>query len=356
MQQALKHDVLRVPDVGLAPGIYFWLPEAAYHADPALGSSDIRAMRADLDRWWRGSRFNPNAAERELYARKTTKATEIGKAMHKLVLEGREEFEALYVRRPDDPEGSTGTDKALLTKRAKKELVLDGQTLLKGDEWDLCERTAGLIERHPDLATALVGGMNEVSVFWRRTADGVMCKARFDRLKPNGVGDIKSIENERGHPLERACIDAFLSYRYDMQAEHYLEARAQMRVLVARHKVFMPEAIHEDQSLAANELAFRCAETDYHIRGDNGVEWFHRDRMGYAFQFIFVQKSVPGVFSFVLSPGNGYLDDAHRDIEEAIDSYTEMLREVGPGSAPLPQWRIAELAYEEAPAWWRYRR
>src|SRR6516164_2883887 len=139
MQQlANKHDELRAPEAGLPPGIYFGLPAVDYHADPALGSSDIRAMRKDIDRWWRGSRFNPDESERALYQR-DTKALVLGKAMHTLVLEGRAEFEAGYVRRPDDPPGSGGTDKAQLTKRAKKDL-LAGQHLLHGEEWDLCER------------------------------------------------------------------------------------------------------------------------------------------------------------------------------------------------------------------------
>ena len=364
MQQAMiKHDELRMPDTGLAPGIYFWLPEVQYHADPALGSSDIRAIRKDIDRWWRGSRFNPNEDERRLYD-KRTKATELGKAMHKLVLEGREEFERYYVRRPDDPAGSDPTDKALLTKSAKKEAKLTSRYLLKGDEWDLCERTSDLIERHPDLSTALVGGMNEVSVFWRRT-DGIMCKARFDRLKPHGIGDIKSIENESGYPLDYACVNAFLKYRYDVQAEHYLEARSQMRLLVARNAVYTVETEHYGVPPVAREaeafkppfqLAIDCANTDYHVRGEDGVEWFHGDRPGYAFQFIFVQKSVPGVYSFFLMPENAYLSDARQDIEIAIGSYVDMIRTVGVGNAPLPQWRVRELAYEEAPAWWRYRR
>jgi len=360
-QAAIRRQELSLPEAGLAPGIYFWLPEIQYHADPALGSSDIRAIRKDIDRWWRGSRFNANEAERALYQR-DSKALIIGKAMHTLVLEGRDKFETFYVRRPDDPPGSNATDKAQLTKSAKRDL-LAGQHLLHADDWELCARTADLIERHPDLATALVGGLNEVSVFWRRN-DGVMCKARFDRLKPNGVGDIKSIENQYDRSLDAACVNAFLTLRYDMQAEHYLEARSQMRLLTARNAINVvtpdgimhPETCGSVGSRTAHQLALDCANTDYHIRGDDGVEWFHGDRPGYAYQLIFIQKSVPGVYSFFLTPENAYLSDARQDIEIAIGSYIDMLRTVGPGNAPLPQWRVRELAYEEAPAWWQYRR
>jgi len=137
-----------------------------------------------------------------------------------------------------------------------------------------------------------------------------------------------------------------------------------MRLLTARNAINVvtpdgimhPEACGSVGSRAAHQLALDCANTDYHVRGEDGVEWFHGDRLGYAFQFIFVQKSVPGVFSFFLSPGNGYLDDARQDIEIAIGSYIDMLHTVGPGNAPLPRWRVRELAREEAPAWWQYRR
>lgn len=361
MRSAVKPREQFLPANGLPPGVYFGLDEDEYHADRALGSTDIRGIRDDLERWWRGSRFNPDLDERRLYAR-VTKATVLGKAMHKLVLEGRDVFEGFYVRRPDDIDGATPAEKGALTKRYKAEL-LSHQFLLHGDEWDLCERTGGLIERHPDLSTVLVGAMREVSVFWMR-ADGIMCKARYDLLKASGIGDLKSIENQFGKPLDRACLDDFLTFRYDIQAEHYLQGRAQMRGLFARGNVFVmtEQGIEaaEQSNVADAKQAFRlveaCAATDYHFRNeDTEVDWFYGDRPRYGFQFIFVQKSVPGVYSFVLSPGNGYLNDARYDIEVAMAHYRTAIAN-GVDKPPPAQWRVHELAHEEAPAWWQYRR
>lgn len=350
-----------MPAAGLLPGVYFNLDEEAYHADPALGSSDIRAMRADLEAWWRGSRFNPDAGERKLYEYSST-ARKLGTAMHKLVLEGREAFERIYVRRPDDPPYASASDKGVATKRFNATLM-SHQHSLKGDEWDLCERTGRLIERHPDLATAFVGGMREVSVFWVRP-DGIRCKARFDLLKAGGVGDLKSIENERRWPLDAACVDQFLRYRYDIQAEHYLEGRAAISRGVLSGRAFMvtDQGIEPVQSsnlvtaAAARELIDACASTDFHYRAnDGGTAWYQGNGRRYAFQFVFVQKAVPGVFSFIVSPGNGYLDDARQDIELALRRFRAALAQ-GLDQPPPLQWRLGELAHEEAPAWWAYRR
>ena len=73
--------------------------------------------------------------------------------------------------------------------------------------------------------------MPEVSVFWEHEMDDgfvVPCKARFDYLKGRGVGDIKTIRNPYGRPFGEACMRHIVDYRYDIQAAHYLAARAEL--------------------------------------------------------------------------------------------------------------------------------
>ena len=354
-----------LPAAGLGPGIYFNLSEDRYHQDSALGSSDIREIRKDPETWWRASGLNPDAAERAAY-QWSTKATVLGTAVHKLVLEGRAPFELAYARRPDDAPGSSPSEKGALTKQANAAARASNRISLHGDEWLLCERTAGLITAHPDLATALNGGANEVSVIWRRP-DGIMCKARFDRLKVHGIGDIKTIENEHKKALPAACRYDVASRRYDMQAEHYLEARAQFRALVRAGLVFMvdvhgqPERAVDSSIVGATScltLATECATTSRHERDEQGtVFWTNGDgeadvEPGYAFQFVFVQKSSPGVWSCTLSPGNDILQVARMHIEEAIATYRNLSRIVSPGKPWPPQWRVEELDPSELPAFW----
>jgi hypothetical protein len=350
---------------GLSPGIYFGLPEDRYHADVAIGSTDIRGILRDHEAWWRASRLNPNQQERAAYAI-STKATVVGTAMHKLVLEGMPAFERAYVRRPDDAPGSLPSDKGNLTKQANAAARQSGRISLHGDEWSLCTRTQGLIEAHPDLSSALRGGANEVSVFWRRH-DGIMCKARFDRLKAGGVGDLKSIENESHKRLEVACRYDIARRRYDIQAEHYLEARAQLPSLFAAYEVFMIDvhgvierAVYSNSAGSNLQLLTECATLSVHKRLPDGtIKWMSHendaeliDEEGYGFQFLFVQKSSPGVWSCTVYPGNPILDTARDSIERAFKIYRDQQRIVSPGQPWRPTWRVQELAVEELPAFY----
>jgi hypothetical protein len=319
----------------LAPGIYFNLSAERYHQDGALGSSDIRLIRKDPQRFWKQSAaMNPAGAH--LY-KNETKATALGTALHCLVLDGEAKFRDRYVRRPDDHSGATPAEKSAITKAAKAKL-LSHQTLLHADDWNLCINTEELIVEHPDLKDALAGGENEVSVFW--DWNGVRCKARFDRLKPGGLGDIKTIENERDSPLKIAAMYAIKSYRYDIQAGHYMEARAAMRKLAQDNQIYSvnvagePELSSKSDIVAAKghlALALECAKRDV-----------------WGFQFVFIQKSFPAVWSCKLSPGNPILETGREHAEQGVMIYVEMLAKHGTKKWPAT-WRLEELAIEEMP-------
>ena len=47
------------------PGIYYFMGKTEYHADPALGSTDLRAFMKGPRRYWRTSWMNPNAEDRK---------------------------------------------------------------------------------------------------------------------------------------------------------------------------------------------------------------------------------------------------------------------------------------------------
>ena len=46
-------------------GVYFGLPEAEHHADPALGSSSIKALLQAPEEYWGSSHLNPMREEPE---------------------------------------------------------------------------------------------------------------------------------------------------------------------------------------------------------------------------------------------------------------------------------------------------
>lgn len=348
---------------GLAPGIYFNLSSDVYHQDPALGSSDIRLIKKNAPRYWRQSALNPDAADRSRYKKKMP-ALEVGTAMHTLVLDGDTAFKSRYRRRPDDAPGADGPAKGAATRAFKKTLLM-GEQMLHGDDYQLCLDVQPLVEQHPDLGKSFNGGANEVSVFWRRT-DGVMCKARYDRFKAFGIGDIKSIENERDDPLDLACHWAIKKYRYDIQIEHYLESRRHVPGLVGNGLVFyavddglvlkLSEMRANDESSpgvnvgALRDLVQTAAEADIHGYNAQGEVYWLRDdgRPQYRFIIIFIQKSYPDVWAWVFSPGNPKLMQARALIELTIDKYKQNFETFG--TKPWrPTWRLSEYAWEDAP-------
>ena len=82
------------------------------------------------------SSLNPNASEP-----KTSPSLDFGRAVHTSALEGRQAFESLYVRRPDDL--------ARLDAKAKALLCPNGETVLDGDDYDRIRLAVGVDRRKP---------------------------------------------------------------------------------------------------------------------------------------------------------------------------------------------------------------
>ena len=180
------------------PGIYFGLPEQQYFDDPALGSGDMRALVREgaPGYWWQSGYNNLRAADDD-----DKPSLVLGKAIHKLVLEGGDAFDHLFVRSPHSDDMSP-SEKSTATKDLKKRMEQQGRfdvTVLPGKAYDRAVIASAMITKNAGLKTAFQGGMSEVSIFWSR-GDGIRRKARLDYLKapgrdidktPGGVGDLK---------------------------------------------------------------------------------------------------------------------------------------------------------------------
>ena len=79
----------------MAPGVYFGLPHAQYHADPSCGSTDLKRLICDHTTYWWHSWMNP-----EKPADTDTVAKLKGHAIHKLVLEGEAAFDRHFTIEP----------------------------------------------------------------------------------------------------------------------------------------------------------------------------------------------------------------------------------------------------------------
>lgn len=300
------------------PGIYFDMPEDVYHADPSLGSSNERKLAKNPADYWFDSWMNPNRPPE-----KETPSTIRGTAVHVLALYGADEFDKRYMRGPDQ-DAMTSSEKAQSTKRFNEKAAATGKIGLPALVYDNVAIASAMIAKNPKLANALIGGMNEVSVFWR--VGTVPKKARIDVLKPRGVGDLKSVANQYGKAFKRACIDNFTNYRYDVQAKHYLEARALIPQFVA------DGCVHGDHDAALLKAVCKAKE--------------------FAWQFVFWQaEGAPITHSLILSPRNPILELAEATLRKADTNYVDYMQRFGPHEMWLPQEDPEELLIEDLPPW-----
>lgn len=234
-------------------GLYFGLDEKTYHEDPALGSSDIKALLVSPEHYWAQSPMNPRREKKE------TAATVRGSAYHKLILEGPEAFAQSYVPAPQkedygddllvtlDDLKAACKDKGLFVTGSKSVLASRLRDYgYDGPIWDEIEakvaQAAGdreTLDRHdydeliynhtlllqnPYVRGLLTAGQPEVSVFWteRHYDQDIRFKARFDLLKLGGFVDLKTYANIYKKTPAKAIAAAATRDRHDLQACHYL--------------------------------------------------------------------------------------------------------------------------------------
>lgn len=296
-------------------GIYFGLDEVLYRADPALGSSDHKLLAQAPEAYWHGSHLNPARP-----IEKDTPARALGRGVHKAALEGADAFRRNFIRRPDDLERLTEKVRAVIAPR--------GETILSGEHYDRAMLAAGMIRSHPDLANSLDGGLPEVSVFWTTEVDGkpVRSKARFDFLKPRAVVDIKSIAIKRPLPFKVLCLRAIKSFRYAVQADTYLEARA-----------LVPGFINA----GAIDVFGDHRPTDAYLEALAAAPNF-------AFVWIFwASDGPPLVWSGSVSPGNPLLADAHSLVERARRNFVSFRDRFGTEAAWIDFEPLAEITPDD---------
>lgn len=260
-------DVAKDPNLYHAPGIYLGMSEEEYHADTALGSTDIRLL-ASKPWLWQRNRLRAGS-------KNVTAEMKWGAAFHCRVLEGAAVFAERYAQKPAPEDfGEVGKD-VLVTnahlieflrgrekptsKRTKDELVamcrefLDCPVIyeekleefkaqprvkagyeIDADTYQEIEDAVWQMQQNPVLAAimqagSLSGGAAEVSIFYE--VDGIRRKCRFDYAIPNMsdgdraytlITDLKSFSNFRGDSAESSALDSIYRMGMDLQAVDYL--------------------------------------------------------------------------------------------------------------------------------------
>jgi len=233
----------------LVDGIYFHMPEAQYHALERLSATGIKKLIISPLQYFT-EHFD------ESFHRPETTALYKGKAYHKRILEGQDEFYHSYVRRLEktdidgvldtqaelkdycDKHGLkvTGT-KPVLTDRilgiapemASKIFMLaqaafnkehEHQIQLTASEFEEIEKASTILEAS-DLAMHFSGGFPEISILWTDELTGVKCKARIDYLRHDAQNDLKTFSNAQRKSID-ICVSQAIAYeKYNIQAVHY---------------------------------------------------------------------------------------------------------------------------------------
>lgn len=303
-----------------ADGIYFGLDETTYHADAALGSTDMKKLRYEPADYWFESAYNPMHEPDDGETKNS--ALIKGKAVHKFVLEGRAAFENEYAPCDHGANVKAGKEERLVIAEA-------GMTPLMRTDYDRIMQAGTMIRANPELANAFTGGCSEVSVFW--TDNGIRKKGRFDYLKLRSIVDLKSITNTLGIEFGRTCINALGNRGYLMQAAHYSELRAAMAGLLGK----------------------------VHVMGDHAPidhDWLAQvaQQERFAFTFVFWQSSGAPVTwgTYLTYPDNPIFDIAKRELRMAEDAFRACSERFAPGEPWVNPAPLTELDISEMPGWW----
>lgn len=343
-----------------APGVVFGMPSDDYHADCSLGSSDVKRLTRSAADYWHASPLN---AAREPDG--DSPARRMGRAEHKLVLEGEIAFSEQFAVKPEPSQFpgclvgaadlktycknnglKTSGTKAQLSEAVRthqpdiaiwddiiaafeRRVRESGCVTITRTELDQVRRTAATVAANPHLARAFSGGASEVSVFWRDTATGAPCKARYDYMKPSAIIDLKRIANERGRPFEDACTREIGDRRYDIQAVHYLDGWAAMWTAAMEGRV-----------------SGHCALPE-------GWERFLAEPDDARFVWVFHQATgAPVARAFEIGVTSAVLTRARREVAAAKRLYADNLRQHGAApwvtADPIMPLRDADL-----PPWMR---
>lgn len=349
-----------------APGIYFGMPEDEYFADDSFSASGVKSMAQSPLKYWTESNMNPMKIERD------RKHFVLGKAYHKMILEGPEAFEESFFVMPSIEDTPDAIDGGAALRDACKEYDLKvsgsiaqlcerlikadpslelwplikaeamkeagGRTVLSKEDWMEIKMVELVLSRVPSTKNVLPGGVSEVSIFW--VQNGTPMKARMDKLKSQGIIDLKTFANSRGKELRSAVALEISSNQYYVQPVVYANALKAAREMWKGKGL---EAIHGDVEGVDLKALFE---------GEGEPR----------FWFVFVQKGgVPDVLvrefaKFETFNGLGAVPNAawrrgELEVERAITLYRKFMKETAPGEPWIMDYGLCAFKDEDFPVW-----
>ncbi len=195
----------------IKPGLHFDMPNKDYHDDTEwMSSSRIKTYLPE--------HYKPGGSQAAL---------DFGTLVHAVVLEPDNlgHYRVLDAHEVAGLNPKTGKpyDKPEMTAKFKAAVAAAaevGETIVSADDWDRAHAMRDACKNHPIASRLLFDepGEAEVSAFWE-APDGTRHKARFDRLVPHVVVDLKTTSAK---PAEWSLRHAVREYGYHLSAAHYL--------------------------------------------------------------------------------------------------------------------------------------
>jgi hypothetical protein len=189
----------------------FDLDDEAYFTSPLARASLSSTGARELLKPGGPARFRHHMDAGTLEVRREF---DVGHAVHTLVLGAGPE-----------PIAVVGTGKGgpnAWQNQADKDLVAQaraaGRVPLRPADMAAAEAMAAAVRAHPIAAKLFTAGQPERTLIWRDPATGVLCRAKADWLRPDGIVDLKTTESAAPDALSKAAHN----YGYAIQAPFYL--------------------------------------------------------------------------------------------------------------------------------------
>lgn len=138
---------------------------------------------------------------------------DLGHAFHTLTL-GAGPAPVLFPGTGANPEAWQKAD----DKTAIAALRAEGKVPLRPKDWAAAHAMAAAVRKHPIARVLLLAGKPEQTLIWRDPATGVLCRAKADWLRGDGIVDLKSAESADAEALSKAAYN----HGYAIQAPFYL--------------------------------------------------------------------------------------------------------------------------------------
>lgn len=172
------------------------LPEAKYHATPALSAGGAWMLANECPAiYWHYSPFNPSAAPGD-----NGKPMDVGTAVHLAALEPDRLSERTVLVEAEDW-------RTKAAREARDAAYGAGLVPLLPKDLALVESLAAALRANEYVARLLDGAATEVSYFWE--ADGIPFKARADVVTPRGeIADLKASASASPLFFQRQAFNA----------------------------------------------------------------------------------------------------------------------------------------------------